>query len=183
MKIGVLVGSLRQESFNRKVGVTLMELAPSSLDMKFIEISALSFFNQDLEQNPPKPWIEFRKEVQDLDGFILITPEYNRSIPAVLKNALDIGSRPYGQNAWEKKPCAVVSASLGAVGGFGANHHLRQALVFLDAPCMPQPEVYLSRVDTLFNEEGDLIKEETREFLNKFIQAYEAWVKVNHANK
>ena len=176
MKIGILVGSLRRDSFNRKVALTLMQVAPKSLDIELIEIGDMPFFNQDLEANPPDSWVEFRKEIMKLDGFIIVTPEYNRSVPAVLKNALDIGSRPYGQNLWDSKPCAIVSASIGAIGGFGANHHLRQSLVFLNAPCMHQPEVYLSFVDKLFDANGQLNNENTKTFLEKFMQSYAVWV-------
>lgn len=176
MKIGILVGSLRKDSFNRKVAIALMQLAPASLDMAIIEIGQLPFFNQDDEANPPKEWLEFRQKLKALDGFILVTPEYNRSVPAVLKNALDVGSRPYGQSLWDGKPCAIISASIGAIGGFGANHHLRQSMVFLNAPCMQQPEVYLSYVDKFFDDKGVLTNEDTRKFLGKFMEAYSHWV-------
>ena len=179
MKIGILVGSLRKESFNRKIANTLIALAPKSLDISIVDISQLPFFNQDEEATPPKAWLTFRESIQALQGFILITPEYNRSVPAVLKNALDVGSRPYGQNLWQHKPCAVISASVGALGGFGANHHLRQSLVFLNAPCMQQPEAYLSFVDKLFDDKGQLTKEETELFLGKFMEAYTHWVEIN----
>ena len=147
MKIGVLVGSLRKESYNRKLALTLMQLAPKSLEMEIIDIGQLSFFNQDDEEMPPKSWLQFRAAIKSFDGFLLVTPEYNRSMPAVLKNALDIGSRPYGESLWDGKPCAIISASVGATGGFGANHHLRQSMVFLNMPCLQQPEVYLSYVN------------------------------------
>lgn len=179
MKIGILVGSLRQQSFNRKVALTLIKLAPPSLDMKLIEIGNLPFFNQDLEAAPPKEWITFRKQLMPLDGFLIVTPEYNRSVPAALKNALDVGSRPYGKNLWNAKPCAIVSASIGAIGGFGANHHLRQSMVFLNMPCLQQPEIYLSYVDKLFNEKGELINEDTKTFLSQFMQTYAEWVRTN----
>jgi chromate reductase len=162
------------------VAKTLMQIAPPSLEMELIEINQLSFFNQDEEASPPQAWLDFRKKIKALDGFILVTPEYNRSIPAVLKNAIDIGSRPYGSSSWDGKPCAVVSASIGATGGFGANHHLRQSLVFLNTPCLPQPEVYLSHVDKLFDEKGLLINEGTRDFLSKFMLIFADWVKTNH---
>lgn len=180
MKIGVIVGSLRRGSYNRMVANTLISLAPSSLEMELIEIGQLSFFNQDDEASPPQAWVDFRKKIQALDGFILVTPEYNRSMPAVLKNALDVGSRPYGSSSWDGKPCAVVSASIGATGGFGANHHLRQSLVFLNTPCLAQPEVYLSYVDKLFDDKGQLVNESTRNFLSKFMQTFADWVKLNH---
>ena len=179
MKIGILVGSLRKESFNLKIAHTLIQLAPKSLDMVLINIGNLPLFNQDLEATPPKEWVDFRQQLQTLDGFILVTPEYNRSIPAVLKNALDVGSRPYGHSSWDGKPCAVISASIGAIGGFGANHHLRQSLVFLNAPCLQQPEVYLSYVDKLFDENGKLANENTKTFLSQFIKTYEQWVRIN----
>ena len=180
MKIGVFVGSLRKGSFNRKVALTLIQLAPKSLDMEIIEIEQLSFFNQDDEDNPPQLWVEFRKKIQDLDGFILATPEYNRSVPPALKNALDIGSRPYGENLWNGKPCAIISASIGAIGGFGANHHLRQSMVFLNAPCMQQPEVYLSYIDKYFDDKGQLNNADTKKFLTNFIETYAKWVEKFH---
>ena len=146
-KIGVLVGSLRKESFNRKVAKELESLAPSSLTFDFIEIAHLPLYNQDLddENKPSKEWIDFRKQVKQCDAILFCTPEYNRSVPGVLKNAIDVGSRPYGESVWEKKPAAVISVSVGAIGGFGANHHLRQSLVFLDMPCMQQPETYIGQ--------------------------------------
>ena len=179
MKIGVLIGSLRKGSFNRKIALSLMQVAPKSLEMKVIEIGQLPLFNQDDEAIPPDAWTSFRAEIKPLDGILLVTPEYNRSVPAVLKNALDVGSRPYGESIWNAKPCAIVSASIGAIGGFGANHHLRQSLVFLNMPCMQQPEVYLSFVDKLFDEKGDLNNEGTKTFLSRFMEAFAAWVQTN----
>lgn len=177
MKIGILIGSLRKESFNRKIALSLIALAPASLDMEVIEIGQLPFFNQDEEANPPLEWTAFRQKLKALKGFILVTPEYNRSVPAVLKNALDVGSRPYGESLWDGKPCAIVSASMGAIGGFGANHHLRQSMVFLNAPCMQMPEAYLSHVHTFFDDKGVLVNDDTRTFLKKLMEAYESWVK------
>lgn len=177
MNIGVIVGSLRRESYNLKIAKLLIQLAPASLHMELLDISQLPFFNQDDEANPSAAWVQFREKLKKLDGFLLVTPEYNRSVPAVLKNALDVGSRPYGQSLWDGKPCAIISASIGAIGGFGANHHLRQSLVFLNAPCMPQPEAYLSRVDTFFDDKGQLNNEGTRTFLASFIEAFADWVK------
>lgn len=177
MKIGILVGSLRKDSYNLKIAKALIDLAPSSFHIEIIEIGQLPFFNQDDEENPPAEWMQFRQRLKNLDGFIIVTPEYNRSIPAVLKNALDVGSRPYGQSSWDGKPCAIVSASIGAIGGFGANHHLRQSLTFLNVPCMQQPEVYLSNVDTFFDDTGKIINNGTRQFLGKFMDAYSVWAK------
>lgn len=179
MKIGLIIGSLRKASFNRKVANTLIELAPKSLDTKIIEIGQLPLFNQDDEATPPQAWVQFREAIKPLDGFILVTPEYNRSVPAVIKNALDVGSRPYGENLWNGKPCAIVSASVGAMGGFGANHHLRQSMVFLNAPCMQQPEVYLSFVDKLFDDQDHMNNEGTRNFLSQFMTTFATWVKTN----
>ena len=180
MKIGLIIGSLRKDSFNRKIAHILIKRAPKSLDMNIIEIKNLPLFNQDDEANPPQEWVQFREEIKPLEGFILLTPEYNRSVPAALKNALDVGSRPYGENLWNCKPCAIISASVGAIGGFGANHHLRQCMVFLNAPCIQQPEVYLSFVDKLFNDKGQLNNEGTEQFLGKFMEAFAKWVKTNH---
>jgi chromate reductase, NAD(P)H dehydrogenase (quinone) len=179
MKIGILVGSLRRDSYNRKVAMTLMQLAGQSLEMEILEIGNLPLFNQDLEDKPPEEWVQFRNKLRNLTGFLLVTPEYNRSIPAALKNALDVGSRPYGKNLWDKLPCAVISVSIGAMGGFGANHHLRQSFVFLNSPCMQQPEVYLSYADKLFNEKGEMTQEGTKKFLGQFLLAFEKWVHVN----
>lgn len=179
MKIGLIIGSLRKESYNRKIAHLLKERAPKTLDLSIIEIDKLSFFNQDEEANPPSSWVKFREEIHSMDGFIFITPEYNRSLPAVLKNAIDIGSRPYGQSQWNNKPCAIISASVGAIGGFGANHQLRQAMVFLNMPCMQQPEVYLSFVDKLFDDNGKMNNEGTKAFLEQFLDKFATWVRVN----
>jgi chromate reductase len=179
MNIGIFVGSLRRDSFNRKVAEVLMAVAPASLKLSIIEIGQLPFFNQDDEANPPEAWVLFRQQLKNIDGFLIVTPEYNRSVPAVIKNAIDVGSRPYGQSLWDGKPCAIVSASIGAIGGFGANHHLRQCMVFLNAPCLQQPEVYLSYVDKLFDDKGQLTNQSTRDFLTKFMETYATWVKTN----
>lgn len=181
-KIAILVGSLRKESWNLKVAKTLMALAPASLDMHIIDISNLPIYNEDLDVKPPESWINFRKEIQNFDGVLFITPEYNRSIPAVLKNALDVGSRPYGKSVWDKKPGAVVSASPGAVGGFGANHHLRQCLVFLNVPCMQQPESYIGNIAKIMDEKGNITSEDTRNFLKKLIETYAHWVEIHVKN-
>ena len=180
-KIAVIVGSLRKESFNRKVGRALMLLAPATLDMEFVEIGQLAMYNQDDDGNPPPTYTEFRDKIRSYDGVLFLTPEYNRSVPAVLKNAIDVGSRPYGQSAWDGKPCAVVSVSPGASGGFGANHHLRQSLVFLNMPAMQQPEAYIGNAAKLFNDASELAEDSTRAFLQKFIDAFDTWVE-RHAD-
>ena len=171
-KIGVLVGSLRKESFNRKVSKELMAVAPKGLELEEVAIGALPIFNQDFddEGTTPAEWVTFRETLKQYDGFLFLTPEYNRSMPAVLKNALDIGSRPDG------KPGAVVSVSIGGISGFGANHQLRQTLVFLNVPTMPQPEAYIGNAAALFDEAGVLVSESTRQFLQKFMEAFAAWI-------
>lgn len=179
-KIAVIVGSLRKGSFNRKVAKTLMLLAPSTLDLEIVEIGQLALYNEDDDASPPPTYTEFRDKIKSFDGVLFCTPEYNRSVPAALKNAIDVGSRPYGQSAWSKKPCAVVSVTPGGTGAFGANHHLRQSLVFLDMPAMQQPEAYIGHVAKLFD--GDELKDEsTKAFLQKFIDSFAAWVE-RHAD-
>jgi chromate reductase len=174
--IAILVGSLRKESLNRKTAKTLIEIAPKSLALEIVEIGALALLNEDLEHDPPREWIEFRERLQRADGVLFVTPEYNRSVPGVLKNAIDVGSRPYGKNRFDGKPGGVISVSPGAVGGFGANHHLRQSLVFLNVPVLQQPEAYLHGAGKFFDESGKMTNEATREFLGKFLDAYAAWV-------
>ena len=157
--VAVLVGSLRKDSINRKLATALRELAPASLELEIIEIGHLPLYNQDQDAKPPPEWTAFRRRIKEADAILFVTPEYNRSVPAPLKNAIDVGSRPYGQSAWNGKPGAVVSASPGAIGGFGANHHLRQSLVFLNVPAMQQPEAYIGGADKLFNADGKLVNE------------------------
>ncbi len=177
-KIAVFVGSLRKESFNRKMAGVLGAMAPESLKLEIIEIGGLPLYNQDFddEGKPPAAWVEFRKCIKPYDGVLFVTPEYNRSVPGVLKNALDVGSRPYGQSVWAGKPAAVVSVSPGAIGGFGANHHLRQSLVFLDMPAMQQPEAYIGGAAKLFDGTGQIADEKTRDFLKAYLDAFAKWV-------
>ncbi|MCK1469226.1 NAD(P)H-dependent oxidoreductase [Bradyrhizobium sp. CW10] len=177
--VAVIVGSLRKASINRMVANALAELAPAGLKLGIVEIGQLPLYNQDGDDDPPAEWTAFRERVRAADSVLFVTPEYNRSVPAALKNALDVGSRPYGKSAWSGKPGAVVSASPGGIGGFGANHHLRQALVFLDVPAMPQPEAYIGGANRLFDADGKLVNEETRKFLQGFMQSYAAWVSAN----
>jgi chromate reductase, NAD(P)H dehydrogenase (quinone) len=181
--VALLVGSLRKESWTRKVANALVAVAPDSLHFEPIEIGQLPLYNQDLETDkPPRPWVDFRDRVRRLDGVLFATPEYNRSVPGVLKNAIDVGSRPYGKSVYAGKPAAVVSVSPGAVGAFGANHHLRQSLVFLDMPCMQQPEIYIAKVADLFD--GNTLKNDhTRELLKSFASAFATWVlRFTHAH-
>jgi chromate reductase, NAD(P)H dehydrogenase (quinone) len=177
--VAILLGSLRKDSVNRKVAKALIELAPSSLTFKFVEIGGLPFYNQDSDANPPAAWTTFRAAIKAADAVLFVTPEYNRSVPAALKNALDVGSRPYGQSVWNAKPGAVVTASPSGIGGFGANHHLRQSLVFLNVPAMQQPEAYIGQADKLFDADGKLVNEGTRKYLQTFMQAFADWVTAN----
>ena len=174
--VAVVVGSLRKASINRKVALALADLAPANLKLEIVEIGDLPLYNEDIDgASPPAAYSTFRQQVSSSDAVLFVTPEYNRSVPAPLKNAIDVGSRPYGKSAWSGKPGAVISVSPGAVGGFGANHHLRQSLVFLDVPCMQQPEAYIGGAASLFDENGNL-SEKVQPFLQTFIDKYAAWV-------
>lgn len=175
--IAVIVGSLRKDSFSRKTALALAALAPDHLKLEIVGIGGLQLYNQDLDpKSPPAEWVAFRERVRAADAVLFVTPEYNRSVPGVLKNAIDVGSRPYGRSAWAKKPGAVVSVTPGALGAFGANHHLRQSCVFLDMPIMPQPEAYLSGAGAWFDEAGEIGDAETRKFLAAFMAAFADWV-------
>jgi len=174
--IAVIVGSLRRDSLNRKVAHALAKLAPEHLKLEIVEIGDLPLYNEDIEPEAPERWKRFRERVGRADGILFVTPEYNRSVPGALKNAIDVGSRPYGASAWSGKPAAVVSVSPGALAGFGANHHLRQSLVFLDMPVLQQPEAYLGGAGGYFDESGELKNDSTRAFLTTFINAYADWV-------
>ncbi|MGV3654492.1 MAG: NADPH-dependent FMN reductase [Noviherbaspirillum sp.] len=182
-KIAVIVGSPRRESVSRKMALALMAMAPRSLEMEIVDIAQLPFYNQDLEDagKSPAAWLEFRESVKGFDGVLFVTPEYNRGLPALLKNALDVGSRPYGKSVWNAKPGAIVTVSPGPLGGFGANHSLRQSLVFLNVPCMQQPEAYIGNSAALFDAEGGIANDSTREFLNKVMNAFADWVATHTA--
>jgi chromate reductase, NAD(P)H dehydrogenase (quinone) len=174
--IAVFVGSLRKEAFSRKTAQALIAVAPPSLAMEILEIGHLPFYNEDLEPHPPAAWTDFRSRLGAFDGVLFVTPEYNRSVPAALKNAIDVASRPKGQNVWDAKPGAVVSISNGNISGFGSHHHLRQMLVCLNVPAMAGPEAYIGNVGKIFDERGTLTNDSTREFLTKFMAGYAAWV-------
>jgi chromate reductase len=182
-KVGVFVGSLRKESFTRKLANALVAVAPPALNFEFVDVGGISHYNQDLESAAPADWTGFREKVAGVDALLFVTPEYNRSVPGVLKNAIDVGSRPYGKSVWNGKPGAVVSVSPGAISGFGANHHLRQSLVFLNVPAMQQPEAYIGGADKLFDASGNLTNEGTRGFLHTFMQAFAAWIETILATK
>jgi chromate reductase, NAD(P)H dehydrogenase (quinone) len=174
--VAVIVGSLRKESFSRKLAHALKKLAPASLTLDIITLEGLSFFNQDLEANPPADWVTFRDRIRKADAVLFVTPEYNRSMPGVLKNAIDVASRPYGQSVFNGKPGGVISNSPGAIGGFGANHHLRQSLAFLNVPTLQAPEAYVGGIGDAFDANGELVKDSLKQFATTYINAYAAWV-------
>ena len=175
--VAVIVGSPRRGSFNRMLAAELMRVAPPTLSSRFVEIADLPMYDPDLEAEalPPR-WVSFRDEIRKADAVLFVTPEYNRSIPGVLKNAIDVGSRPYGQSSWNGKPVAIVSGSLGNISGFGANHHLRQCLVFLNMFPMQMPEVYLSGIDKMFDENGRIQNPQTASFIETVSAAFAAWI-------
>ncbi len=177
-KIGVIVGSLRKASYTRSVAEELVRQLPPGFEGRFVEVGHLPLFNQDYddESRTPESWTAFRKELEGFDGFVFATPEYNRSYPAVIKNALDVGSRPYGSSKWDGKPAAVLSVSPGGYGGFGANHHLRQVLVFLNMRPVQQPEAYVPHVHTLLDSRGQVTDEGLMGFLKGVAEALAALV-------
>jgi chromate reductase len=174
--VRVLVGSLRAGSYSRRMAHALAALAPEPLALSIIEIGALPLYNQDLEATPPASWLAFRSDIRATDALLFVTPEYNRSIPSALKNAVDVGSRPKGAAVWSGKPAAVISVSPGVLGGFGANHHLRQCLMCLFVPVMPTPEAYIGGVDKLLTDDDRIAVDSTREFLAQFMRAFADWV-------
>lgn len=174
-RIAVIIGSLRRDSVNRKAANALVALAPDHLAMEIVEIGDLPLYNQDYDEDPPAPYGVFRDRIRAADGYVFVTPEHNRSMPAAMKNALDIGTRPPSDNVWNGKPGAVISASPSMQGGFGANHHLRQSLVNLNVVCMPKPEVYLSQAFDLFDDQGQPT-ERCQELLKTFLDGYSQWI-------
>ena len=176
-KIAIIVGSLREGSINRKVARSICGLRNDNLDCSMVEVGDLPLYNQDLDSNPPQQWLRFREVVGSADGVLFVSPEYNRGIPGVLKNAIDVGSRPYGQSVFDKKPAAIVTASPGSIGGFGANHQIRQAAVFLNMPVMQQPEAYLGHVsDDSFDESGCLKDGGLKDLITGLAHAFHDWV-------
>nr|WP_321400820.1 NAD(P)H-dependent oxidoreductase [uncultured Desulfobacter sp.] len=174
--IGIIVGSLREGSFNKAVANYVSEQFPEAYQTTFIDFSKLDIYNQDLDETPPESWVAFRNSVKGLDALLFVTPEYNRSIPGGLKNALDVGSRPYGQSVWGGKPGGVISVSPGAIGGFGANHHLRQVLSFLDVYTLQQPEAYVGHIEGVLDDGGQVVDEHTKQFLDDYAQAFIRWI-------
>lgn len=172
-KLGFIVGSLRADSYNKKIANRFASLLPDGFEAVFLEIGNLPLYNEDLdaEGKVPAAWAVFRDAVKAVDGVLFFTPEYNRSMPAAMKNALDVGSRPYGKSVWAKKPGLVVSGSVGPIGGFGANHHLRQSLACLDVPVLQQPEAYIGSIPGLIDEQGEFA-ERTISFFQKIVDEY-----------
>ena len=174
--IVTLVGSLRKESFSLKIANALAKLAPASLKLEVTTLHGISFFNQDLEAAPPADWLAFREKLQKSNGVLFVTPEYNRSISGVLKNAIDVGSRPYGKSSFLGKPVGIISNSPGPLGGVSAAKHLQNILPGISGPIMGQPETYLNGVGDSFNEKGELTKESLQKVLETFLAAFAAWV-------
>ncbi len=181
IKIGIVVGSLRKESYSKKIAKAVLDMAPKGYDFQIISLDNLVVYNQDFddEDRVPESYTIFREEVKSTEGIIFITPEYNRSVPGVLKNAIDVGSRPYGKSVWNGKPSAVISNSPGNLAAFGANHHLRQSLVVLNVPVMQQPEVYLAHINESFDESGNITDNRTKDILQKAVDAYIVWFNNN----
>jgi chromate reductase len=173
--VAVIVGSLRKDSVTRKVARAIEALAPANLKFEEISIGDLPLYNQDDEANPPAAYLTFRDRIRAADAVLFATPEYNRGLPGALKNAIDVGSRPYGHSAWNGKPAAIVSVSPGAIGGFAANHQLRQSLVFLNMPAL-QLEAYVGGAFGLFDDKGELTNDSTAEFLRGLARTFADWI-------
>ncbi len=180
LDLAVVVGSLRAGSFSSALAKALIGLAPANLVGRIVGIGDLPLYNPDLDTAaPPEAWARFRAEVKRADAVLFVTPEHNRSVPAALKNAIDVGSRPYGKSVWSGKPAAIVSNSPGAISGFGANHHLRQSLVFLDMPTLQQPEAYIAHVDKLLGPDGAITTDGSRTFLTGLMSAFAGFIERN----
>lgn len=185
-KIAILVGSLRKGSYNRKIAQSICAHKGDNFDCSMIEIGDLPLYNQDFDALPQQPdqYVRFRKQVSSADGVLFVSPEYNRGIPGVLKNAIDVGSRPYGESVWDKKPAAIITASPGSIGGFGSNHQIRQSCVFLNMPVMQQPEAYLSHVnDDSFDQNGQLKDGPLKDLVMKLASSFADWVDMIHRSR
>ena len=185
-KIAIIVGSLREASLNRKVARSICAIRGDNLDCSMVEIADLPLYNQDYDSLPqqPGPYVRFRDQIRAVDGILFVSPEYTRGMPGVLKNAIDVGSRPYGHSVWDRKPAAIVTASPGAIGGFGSNHQIRQSCVFLNMPVMQQPEAYLGHVtDDSFDDSGCLKEGPLKELVAKLAHAFHDWVEMIHLSR
>jgi chromate reductase len=179
--VALFVGSVRKASLNLKLAHALITIQPAELKLEIVPVGGLPLYNPDIDLQGPQEWSRLRARTKRADAVLFVTPEHNRSVPAPMKNAIDIVSRPYGASGWNGKPGAVISASPGAIGGFGANHHLRQMLVFLNVPTMQQPEAYIGHVDKLFDANGKLANEDTAQFLEGFLGAFVKWIDANRS--
>ena len=185
-KIAILVGSLRRESLNRKVARSICAIRGDNLDCTMVEIGDLPLYNQDYDgaADEPEQFARFRDQIRPVDGVLFVSPEYNRGVPGVLKNAIDVGSRPYGQSVWNGKPAAIVTVSPGSIGGFGSNHQIRQAAVFLNMPVMQQPEAFLGHVtDDSFDADGCLKDGPLKDLVTKLAHAFHDWVDMIHRSR
>ena len=185
-KIAIVVGSLRKDSYNRKIARTICAIRDDNLECAMVEIGDLPLYNQEYDSLPEQPqqYVRFRDQIRGAGGILFCTPEYNRGLPGVLKNAIDVGSRPYGHSVWDKKPAAIVSGSIGAIGGFGANHQLRQSCVFLNMPVMTQPEAYIGNLsDDDFDAQGLLKEGTTKDFVASIAHAFHDWVDMIHRSR
>jgi chromate reductase, NAD(P)H dehydrogenase (quinone) len=178
--IVTIAGSLRKDSFSLKIANALAKLAPASLKLEVVTLTGISFFNQDLEGAPPADWLAFREKIQKSDGVLFITPEYNRAIPGVLKNAIDVASRPYGKSSFNGKPVGIVSNSPGPLGGVSAAKTLQNILPGIAGPIMQQPEIYLNAVGDAFDADGNLVKDSLKTVLQSYIDAFAAHVAKHH---
>lgn len=174
--VAVIVGSLRKEAFSLKIAKAFAKIAPPSLKLDIVTLEGLSFFNQDLEATPPADWVAFRERIQKSDAVLFVTPEYNRSTSGVLKNAIDVGSRPYGKSSFLGKPTGIIANSPGALGGVAAAMHLKSILPGISGPIMQQPEIYLNGVGDAFDDKGNLTKEALEKVMKAYIDAFAAWV-------
>lgn len=176
-KIAVVVGSIRRDSFNKQLAHALISLAPQDFSFEFLDIASLPLYSQDYDADFPEAARTLKQKISEADGLLFVTPEYNRSIPGVLKNALDWGSRPWGQSAWANKPGALIGTSVGAIGTALAQAHLRNVLAYLDVPLMGQPEMFIKHDESRIDTSGKIVNEDTRKFLQAFVDKYVAWVK------
>jgi len=175
-RIEVVVGSLRRDSFNKQLAQALARLAGSEMTFSYLDLGVLPLYSQDYDADFPPVAREFKQRIEAADGLLFVTPEYNRSMPGVLKNALDWGSRPWGHNSWKDKPAAVCGISVGATGTALAQQHLRNVLAYLDVPTMGQPEIFLKHTEDFFDASGNIANEGTRKFLQGFVDRFAAWV-------
>jgi len=176
-RIAVVVGSLRRESHNRCLANAVKRLGPKGFSFQHLRIDDLPPYNQDDDATPAEPVKRLKREIAEADGLLFVTPEYNRSVPGVLKNAIDHASRPYGENAWAGKPASVIGASIGSTGTSMAQQHLRNVLAYLDVPTLAQPEVFLHVREGLFDADGNIASESTRKFLQGWMDRYVEWVR------